>query len=177
MACPQRGDAVPVRLPAETPVFEIPGGSLVKAFDRDLRAAGIPKRDDRGRTVDLHALRHTFCTWLNRGGLPLRTAQAAMRHSDPKLTMNTYTDPAFLDVSGALAVLPDLRIRPKQDSVQAVRNALAPTLAPTPVKPCLPESFPDKGRLPRYNRGHSNNVGVSVVADKSWQRVASVGTR
>ena len=71
-------------------------------------AALIDKRDDRGRTIDVHALRHTFGTHLSKGGVAPRTAQAAMRHSTLELTMNTYTDPRLLDVAGALQVLPDL---------------------------------------------------------------------
>jgi hypothetical protein len=31
-----------------------------------------------------------------------------MRHSDPSLTANVYTDPKLLDVAGAVASLPDL---------------------------------------------------------------------
>ena len=66
---------------------------LVRILDRDLVAAGIArrvkvagkwkidKRDERGRTVDVHALRHTFGTLLSKGGVAPRTAQAAMRHS------------------------------------------------------------------------------------------------
>jgi hypothetical protein len=41
-------------------------------------------------------------------GAPLRTPQAALRHSDPSLTANVYTDPKLLDVAGALEVLPRL---------------------------------------------------------------------
>jgi len=48
-----------------------------------------------------------------------RTAQAAMRHSSPRLrsgqaldlTMNVYTDPTLLDVAGAMEVLPELTSR------------------------------------------------------------------
>ena len=68
----------------------------------------VIKTDDRGRTIDIHALRHTFGTHLSKAGVPLRTAQAAMRHSDPSLTANVYTDPKLLDVAGAVASLPDL---------------------------------------------------------------------
>ncbi|MBL8880256.1 MAG: tyrosine-type recombinase/integrase [Phycisphaerales bacterium] len=68
----------------------------------------IDKRDDRGRTLDVHALRHTFGTHLSRGDVAPRTAQQAMRHSTLELTMNTYTDPRLLDVAGALHVLPRL---------------------------------------------------------------------
>jgi integrase len=103
----QAGAPIPARLPPDTPVFNVPA-ALVKILDRDLRLAGIPKRDDRGRTLDVHALRTTFGTLLSKGGVAPRTAQAAMRHSDIDLTMNVYTDPRLLDVGGALDVLPSL---------------------------------------------------------------------
>ena len=96
-------------LPADTPVFRV-SRDLVRILDRDLAAAGIPKRDDRGRTVDVHALRHSFGTHLSKGGVAPRTAQAAMRHSTMDLTMNVYTDPRLLDVHGALDVLPNLSL-------------------------------------------------------------------
>lgn len=48
-------------LPADTLIFDGPAG-LLRILDRDLLAAGIPKRDDRDRTVDVHALRHSFGT-------------------------------------------------------------------------------------------------------------------
>jgi hypothetical protein len=42
------------RLPADARIFNVPR-TLVRIFNRDLEAAGIPKRDDRGRTLDVHA--------------------------------------------------------------------------------------------------------------------------
>ena len=98
--------AVPT-LPADMPLFTVPAG-LVRILDRDLRLAGIPKVDERGRTIDVHALRHTFGTLLSKGGVTPRTAQAAMRHSTINLTMNVYTDPKLLDVAGAMEALPAL---------------------------------------------------------------------
>ena len=100
-------------------MLDVPDG-LIRIFDRDLVFAGIArvekrngknvviKTDERGRTIDIHALRHTFGTHLCAAGVPLRTAQAAMRHSDPSLTANVYTDPKLLDVAGALEALPRL---------------------------------------------------------------------
>jgi integrase len=61
--------------------------------------------DKRGRTVGLHALRHTFGTHLSKNGVPPRTAKVALRHSSLDLTMNVYTDPTVLDVAGAAALL------------------------------------------------------------------------
>ena len=101
--------------PRITPVFDVPNG-LVRILDRDLKLAGIAKRDERGRTFDVHALRTTFGTLLGRGGEPLRTTQAAMRHSDPSLTANVYTDPKLLDVAGALDALPNLPLNTDRDA-------------------------------------------------------------
>ena len=40
---------------------------------------------------------------LSKAEGPLRAAQPSMRHSDPSLTANVYTDPKLLDVAGAVA--------------------------------------------------------------------------
>ena len=100
----------------------IPAG-LLRILNRDLTAAGIAKLDDRGRTLDVHALRTTFGTLLNVGGVAPRTAQAAMRHSDIRLTMGVYTDPRLLDVRGALDSLPSLPLDTKQPDMPQVLKA------------------------------------------------------
>ncbi len=107
--CRSRGEPMPMTLPPHTPVFDVPAG-LLRILDRDLRFAGIEKRDARGCTVDIHALRHSFGTHLSRAGVAPRTAQAAMRHSKIDLTMNVYTDPRLLDVASAVETLPDLPV-------------------------------------------------------------------
>ena len=38
---------------------------------------------------------------LSKSGVPPRVAQRLMRHSDIRLTMQTYTDPKFFDLKGA----------------------------------------------------------------------------
>ncbi len=43
-----------------------------------------------------------------------------MRHSDPSLTANVYTDPKLLDVAGAVASLPDLPLGGVAGSAVAV---------------------------------------------------------
>jgi len=113
----------------------VPEG-LIRIFDRDMVFAGLDriekrdgkevvvKTDDRGRTIDVHALRHTFGTQGSKVGVPLRTAQAAMRHSDPSLTANVYTDPKLLDVAGAVASLPYLPLRhTSEPTAAAVANS------------------------------------------------------
>ena len=64
--------------------------------------------DSQGRVVDTHSLRHGFISALARAGVPLKVAQTLARHSDPKLTMNTYAHLSAFDLHGAVADLPDL---------------------------------------------------------------------
>ena len=113
------GDA----LPLDTPLFRVPKG-LLRILNRDLATAGIPKRDERGRTLDVHSMRTSLSTLLSKGGVAPRTAQAALRHSDIKLTMTTYTDPKLLDVQGALDSLPQL---PLHDAPHSQRETMKAT--------------------------------------------------
>lgn len=94
-----------MRLAAGEKLFAVPR-DFIKIFDRDLAAAGIAKHDERGRVVDIHALRHTFGTHLSKAGVAPRVAMAAMRHSSLDLTMNIYTDPILLDIGAAVNALP-----------------------------------------------------------------------
>ncbi len=149
---------------------------LVRILDRDLKAAGIPKRDDRKRTVDVHAMRTTFGTLLSKTGTAPRTAQAAMRHSDIKLTMGVYTDPRLLDVRGAVEKLPVLplpggangtatvsKAARTGDHLASGSGAVAPTVAPTR---CNSEQFGTSGgtegsadELQNDERGGCENAG------------------
>jgi len=58
---------------------------------RLLEAAGIERTDAHGRSVDIHALRHTTATRLARSVAPLAITQRVLGHSDPKLTARVYT--------------------------------------------------------------------------------------
>jgi integrase len=87
------------------PVFHVPS-SLIARFNADCKRAGIPKRDDRDKTVDIHSFRKTFNTWLAGAGVAPQVAQELMRHEDIDLTMGAYTDTALFDLSDAVEQLP-----------------------------------------------------------------------
>jgi hypothetical protein len=143
----------------------------VKILDRDFVVAGIPKADDRGRTVDFHSLRHTFGTLLSVGGVNPRTAQQAMRHSDIKLTMNIYTDPRLLDVAGAVDALPMLRLsteptlpnpRRHQATGTAGRKSLVtPSVTPTVVRTGPKESISDQSGAEQQQLANEQNPAKS----------------
>ena len=137
----EAGEPLPLKLLDDEPLVRLP---VPLTFNKDLKYAGIAKKDPRGRVMDFHALRHTFGTQLSVAGVPLRTAQSAMRHSDPSLTANVYTDPQLLDVLGAIESLPGLIPHP-DDAAQEEKIApcgngspstegLAPMLAPAKRK-------------------------------------------
>jgi integrase len=100
----RQGEPCPMALPPDDRL--IPHVPLIRAFNMDLQYAGIVKKDDRGRTVDLHSLRHTFGTLLARSGVAPRTAMELMRHSDIRLTTNIYQHLELVDTAGAVNRLP-----------------------------------------------------------------------
>ena len=145
-------------------VFDVPSG-LLRIMDRDLKAAGIPKKDADGCVVHVHALRHSFGTHLSLAGVAPRVAQAAMRHSNIALTMGTYTDARLLDTAEAIESLPMMRTKPeaangctsdtengpaadlsretRQTMVESADSSDAPVDAPDTVQTGQNQSIPD----------------------------------
>lgn len=74
----------------------------------DLEASGIAYRDEDGRVADFHSLRHSYITLLSRCGVSPKVAQELARHSDIRLTMQTYTHAGLYDLAGAVEGLPAL---------------------------------------------------------------------
>jgi integrase len=109
----RKSDATPVDFVFRGLVPRVP------TFKGDLDRAGIPFEDDKGRRVDLHALRTTFGTMLAVSGVSLQSTKALMRHSDVKLTLRVYTDESHLPVRQAMDTLPSL----------SLHTALLPALA------------------------------------------------
>ena len=56
----------------------------------DLEAADIPLRDRDGNEIVFHSLRNSFISFLANSQTPAKVIQKMARHSDPKLTFNTY---------------------------------------------------------------------------------------
>ena len=102
------------------------GEPRLKTWKQDLQRAGLigPNeegyRDERGRQLDRKCLRMSFCTWLKEAGVDLRDAQKLMRHSDPKLTSNIYTDIRLKDLRSAVE-----RIQPAEKTKKRMRRQSA----------------------------------------------------
>ncbi len=80
----------------------------LRAFRKDLVAAGIPYLDEFGRRFDFHSTRKTLNTRMAKNGVPTRAAMHAMRHSEERLTTVVYTDQTHLAVAQHVASLPPL---------------------------------------------------------------------
>ncbi len=89
---------------------------------RERRASDMLAVDDRsGRIMDWHSFRHGYITALVKSGASAKVAQTLARHSDVRLTLNTYTT---LELS---------------DTRQAVEHAFGP--APTPSRAGQPAAM------------------------------------
>jgi integrase len=95
-------------------LFNLPynTGMMLRA---DLTRCEIEPRDEQGRIVDMHSLRHTYGTTLALSGVSPRIVQELMRHSDIRLTMEIYTHLSAFDLHSAVAAaLPDLTEAPQK---------------------------------------------------------------
>ena len=109
----------------EEKVFE-PLLRLRGQFKSDLRAAGISPKNAEGRVVDFHSLRHTFCTNLQRLNVPLRLIMLMMRHSDRRLSDQTYTDTSLLPADETVQLLTVPGMSPSQNLSHIASQELVP---------------------------------------------------
>ncbi len=121
-------------------------------------------RDDSGRVLDFHSLRHTFATNLARGGVHPKQAQDLVRHSDINLTLSRYTHTVVADQAAALSVLPDLTggdsdQQQRATGTYAASSGFLPTSLPTPAA-----SIPSSVASICTQQGVSGKSGANVSA-------------
>jgi len=86
-----------------------------KRFQADLKAAGIDSQDKGGGRLDFHSFRVTYCTELGSLVGSERVRMELMRHHDPRLTAETYTDARMLPLGDAVAKLSFHRVEKGPD--------------------------------------------------------------
>lgn len=79
---------------------------MLKVLNRDLEWAGIEKTQD-GKTVHLHACRHSYITLLARSGMQPHILKKLARHSKTDMTLSVYTHIVHGDESLAVENLPN----------------------------------------------------------------------
>jgi len=118
-------------------LFPIKGKQTNYMIRADLEAAGLPYIVG-GNIYDFHALRVTFVSHLALVGVPLAVAQKLARHSDPRLTANTYTQLSLVDLSRAVETLPGLMPMPPAVLPILIR----PTITLVPADAGVPAPAP-----------------------------------
>ena len=76
------------RATPSNPLLYVPS-ALSSNLDRDLKAAGIPKKAPGGK-LDFHAIRLAYINLVLESEVSPKEAQALARHSTPDLTFNVY---------------------------------------------------------------------------------------
>ncbi len=151
-------------------VFHVPG-QLVAILDRDLKAAGIPKVDERGRSVDVHAMRTSAGTYASRSGAPISTVKSFMRHSKIDLTLEHYDDLKLHDVHHVLDALPEIPLNDIPDDQENVLRAtgtddtgmalLHRQLHQDPREEVQNGAIPRKQSAPERDQGCSRRIDVT----------------
>ena len=109
-------------------------------------------RDESGRVLDFHALRHTYISSLAAGGVHPKDAQTLARHSTITLTMDRYTHSARGAAARALDVLPDLSERRPEPERQRATG----TYGSADEKRCT------KSRLNTVQKGGKRSATVRI---------------
>ena len=73
----------------------------------DLTAAKIELIDKDGNEICFHSLRNSYISFLANSQTPAKVVQKLARHSDPRLTFNTYTRTFDETEQKAISFLPD----------------------------------------------------------------------
>ena len=189
--CGEIRDLVCGKLP-NARVFAMPS-KPVDMLKGDLELVGIDYKDESGRVVDFHALRHTFGSLLASSGVHPKTAQELMRHSDINQTMSRYTHTFRGQVSKAIAALPDLS-SPCQTSEKALATGTdgkpagavkdgpkkwtpkwTPELTPTPFSGCNQSAMIGNRQDDSEIKGTSANAGNDRQLDNKNDCLATVG--
>jgi len=107
----------------------------------DLQRAGIPVADEQGRSIDRHALRTTYISWLGVSGVDPRAQIALARHAPTGVTLRHYQDFQLFDLWGEIRKLPPIRWNIPESQVPRATgtcnfrpNAAAPPVALTIVR-------------------------------------------
>ena len=78
----------------------------IPTFHKDLQRAGIDRLRPDGAKVDFHSFRYTYCNLFPATGAAPGLVKEAMRHSDLRLTLNTYTASELLPLRETINALP-----------------------------------------------------------------------
>src|SRR5262249_55162222 len=93
-----------------------------KILRKDLEFAGIPYRDASGHYFDFHALRKCTGTYLRAKGIDPTVSKQYLRHSDIRLTMETYADAQLLGLQAAVQAIRSFTIMEQAPEIESASS-------------------------------------------------------
>ena len=127
--------------------------NTAKLIRTDLATAGIDLIDKDGNEICFHSLRNSYISFLANSNTPPKVVQELARHSDPRLTFNTYA-------------------RTFEDAKQKAIGFL-PNFGNLVLSTCL-DKMCGKQQITIDNHRHKNSQGTlitAILADKQTPRV------
>ncbi len=169
-------------LAAMKPPDAAPGERVFKSipkldtFKRDLERAGIPLADELGRTLDRHALRTTFVSWLGRYGVDPRAQIMLARHTPQGVTLRNYQDFRLFDLWAEICKLPSLLTEPEAMQATGTYDATCgPGVVPLSGSDCRDMALiGEKGRLSQGGRRQHIASGAGAKS-MSHSELATTG--
>jgi len=150
-------------------------GSMLKVLNQDLEFAGIPKTDENGKVVHLHACRHSFITLLARMGTPPHIIQKLARHSKIDMTMSVYTHLVHGDDSIAIESLPTPE--PKAIPTRATGTDDSAVAKVAHVRPYVQNSVSDRILLSSAGNpagGRANSISADRARSDTHNSLSQV---
>jgi len=103
---------------------------ILRTLKRDLDRAAIPFADENGRTVDRHAFKTTFVSWLAANGVSETAMSRLAQHSPKGVTERHYQDFGVFDLWAEIQKLPSMIPAADSDVLRATRTDSEPVTNP-----------------------------------------------
>lgn len=150
--------------------------------DRE-RQSFLVYRDDADRVTDFHSLRGAFISMMLASGIDAKTAQSLARHSDPRLTFNTYGRTLRGSERAAIDGLPSFDVPETtkaaatgtdgdDDAAARLQMRLQMERAKRALSgssPCSLDDAPKRGKI-ASNKGKNADLPNDVGQKKDWAR-------
>ena len=136
-------------------VFSV-GTHILRTLMADMKFAGIPRVDDKERTLNFHSLRRTFAAKLFKAGNSIKYVQRQMRHATMAMTMDVYLELDLDDLEADAIELPEpnSKIEPSQAKAKGPAcNGYATDSVANSESERTPADGTDKGRHSEVGAG------------------------
>jgi len=139
--------------------------NAARDMDKDLKAAGIPKRTFLGK-LDFHACRVAYVSYVMESGASVKEAMSLARHATPDLTLNVYGRAREDRLGEVVEAVGKLALPEPESAIGVQRQAVgAEVTVVTPFSPMElgQTKMVETAGIEPASRGRSARVSTHVV--------------